>query len=216
MQNVRLLYEKTGRLRFVSHLDMNRFMIRMLRLSGLPIWYTEGFHPHPYVTFALPLSLGFESRYEVMDFRLTQEVDPASALASLNRVFPPEVRGFDLFAPEKKPGEIAFAQFEIRFCAPAGWEQTLDAFLRRPELIAEKKTKKGETVRLNLAPKLHSVSVAREDADVLLRLTLPAGGTDNLNPTLLLSLCEQETGAPLPPYTVCRTLLLDRAGQPFR
>ena len=52
MRTVRVFYKKLGRLKFISHLDMNRFMLRALRLSGLPVWYTEGFNPHPYATFA--------------------------------------------------------------------------------------------------------------------------------------------------------------------
>ncbi len=61
MKNVRVFYSKKGRMKFISHLDMNRFMTRMILKSGLPVWYTEGFNPRPYLTFALPLSLGFES-----------------------------------------------------------------------------------------------------------------------------------------------------------
>ena len=61
MRNVRLFYKKLGNMKFVSHLDMSRFIIKVIRMSKIPVWYSEGFNPHPYITFALPLSLGFES-----------------------------------------------------------------------------------------------------------------------------------------------------------
>ncbi len=70
MKNVRVFYEKKGRLKFVSHLDMNRFMSRLITKSKIPIWYTEGFNQHIYMNFAVPLSLGFEGFYEIMDIRL--------------------------------------------------------------------------------------------------------------------------------------------------
>ena len=73
LKSVRLFFKKNGPLKFVSHLDMNRVMIRLLRLSKVPVWYTEGFNRHPYITFALPLSLGFSSEYEVMDFRFDND-----------------------------------------------------------------------------------------------------------------------------------------------
>ena len=73
LKNVRLFFKKSGPLRFVSHLDMNRVMTRLLRLSKVPVWYTEGFNRHPYITFALPLSLGFASELEIMDFRLESD-----------------------------------------------------------------------------------------------------------------------------------------------
>ena len=73
MRSVRLFFKKYGNMKFVSHLDMNRFMIRMVRMSGIPVWYSEGFNPHPYITFALPLSLGFDSDWEIMDIRLDKD-----------------------------------------------------------------------------------------------------------------------------------------------
>ena len=85
MINVRVFYTKTGRARFISHLDMMRFMTRALKRSGLPVWYTEGFNRHIYTTFALPLSLGFESMCEFMDFRLLpDEFDMEEVATRLN------------------------------------------------------------------------------------------------------------------------------------
>ena len=74
MKSVRIFYTKLGRMKFVSHLDMNRLMIRVIRKSGIPVWYTEGFNPHPYYSFALALSLGFESSCEILDFNLNEEM----------------------------------------------------------------------------------------------------------------------------------------------
>ena len=76
MKNVRLFYSKTGRMKFVSHLDMTRFMSRLIAKSKIPVWYTEGFNQHIYMNFALPLSLGYEGLYEVMDFRLNDDSYP--------------------------------------------------------------------------------------------------------------------------------------------
>ena len=73
MRSVRVFYRKNGPLRFVSHLDMSRLVTRMLRRTGLEVWYTEGFNSRLYINFALPLSLGFTSNYECFDFKLQQE-----------------------------------------------------------------------------------------------------------------------------------------------
>ena len=70
-------------MRFISHLDMTRFMSRTIRRAELPVWYTEGFNPHLYMTFALPLSLGFESDYEVVDIRLLDDNYDISTLPLL-------------------------------------------------------------------------------------------------------------------------------------
>ena len=70
MKEIRIRFKKTGRAKFISHLDLTRTMIRAVRRAGIPVWYTEGFNRHPYVTFAAPLSLGFEGLNECMDTRL--------------------------------------------------------------------------------------------------------------------------------------------------
>ena len=61
MRCVRVWFHKTGPIRYISHLDLMRTMTRAIRRSGIDLWYTEGFNPHPYMTFALPLSLGMQS-----------------------------------------------------------------------------------------------------------------------------------------------------------
>lgn len=73
-RTVRVTFRKLGRARYISHLDVNRTMTRALRRAGLPVWYTEGFNRHPYLTFASPLSLGFEGERETMDIRLEGEM----------------------------------------------------------------------------------------------------------------------------------------------
>ena len=65
MKTVRVFFKKLGRMKFISHLDMTRFMSRLITKANIPVWYTEGFNQHLYMNFAVPLSLGFEGLYEV-------------------------------------------------------------------------------------------------------------------------------------------------------
>ena len=83
-----MFYQKKGRAKYISHLDINRLMQRVLKRAGLPVWYTEGFNPHIYLTFALPLSLGYESDFETMDFRLTEEMNLQQVQQILNQNMP--------------------------------------------------------------------------------------------------------------------------------
>ena len=73
MKNVRVFYRKDGACKYISHLDTNRVMLRAIGKSRLNIWRTEGFNQHAYITFALPLSLGFASECESMDFRILDD-----------------------------------------------------------------------------------------------------------------------------------------------
>ncbi|MBR2043407.1 MAG: TIGR03936 family radical SAM-associated protein [Clostridia bacterium] len=189
MKNVRVFFSKKGRLRFVSHLDMNRFFTRVLRKSGLPIWYTEGFNPHPYLTFALPLSLGFESIYEVLDFRLIEDDFPLEEVKNkLSAVLPEYVEIIKVSEPVMKAGKITAAGFSLCFENEKAATE-FAAFLATGNVVITKKTKKGDIKVEEVSEKI--ISVKRSNNEVC--LVLPAGN-DNLNPSLLVSAFNQKQG----------------------
>jgi len=79
----RIRYAKKGLLRFVSHLDTLRMMHRLLRMSELPIVYTQGYNKHPKIQFGPPLSVGIEGSNELLDIELNKPLKPAEVLAAL-------------------------------------------------------------------------------------------------------------------------------------
>ena len=93
-QKIRVKFSKTGSLKFISHLDLNRTVKSAFLRSKLPIWYTQGFNPHPKTVFSVPLSVGTASLCEFMDFRITEEVSGKVICDTLNSVFPEGGSGF--------------------------------------------------------------------------------------------------------------------------
>lgn len=209
MKNVRLLYKKGGLLRFISHLDMNRFMTRLLRLSKVPVWYTEGFNKHPYITFALPLSLGFCSDYEVMDFRLNEDEFPLEkAKEMIKAVCPDGMEVIDLVEPTYKSGKICYADFTVTFAGDSGADlKTLNDFLNKEEIIVSKKTKKGGITEFNVAEKIVSKKVLEVDGNAVLKITLPAGGNDNVNPKIITEAYFKSINSKKPFCYVTRNML---------
>ena len=203
-------------MRFISHLDMTRFMARLIRRAQLPVWYTEGFNPHLYMTFALPLSLGFESEYEVVDIRLLDDNYDISTLPEkLNAVCPPYIRFFDAAEPIKKAGDVAAAEFVITFDDGGEIRDALNQFLSRESITVLKKTKKGDIKELEVADKIKEFSVDEKDGNTLLRITLPAGSSENLNPELFLNKFFEEYGKYYC-YVINRTAILDLKGKLFK
>ncbi len=216
MKSVRLMFTKKGRMRFVSHLDMTRFAARIIKKAGLPIWYTEGFNPHPYITFALPLSLGFESECEIMDIRLVDDDYPLDTMCdTLNRVSPQYIHFFYAAEPILKVGAVAAASFDIEFDDEGQLYEGLGEFLKRDCILCKKKTKKGGEKEIDLAPKIISYMVDRAE-NTLLSLTLPAGGGENLNPELLLGAFFEQGGCNYYCYNVTRKAVLDGEMKNFR
>lgn len=108
-KTIRLVFSKTGRAVYISHLDLNRAMIRAVRRAALPIWYTEGFNRHPYVTFAAPLSLGYEGLHETMDLRLEEDMPMEELTSRLNAVLPEGLAALSAAEAVRKAGEVAAA-----------------------------------------------------------------------------------------------------------
>ena len=193
-------------MRFVSHLDMNRFMPRVIRKTSIPVWYTEGFNSHVYLNFALPLSLGFESDYEAMDFKVADDTySNESIFSELVRVMPQHIEIIKVADPVNKPGKIAFAEFKINFEDSGSIADSLNSFLNSGSIKVLKKSKKGIIKELELADKIARFEISAT-GNTQLKIVLTAG-TDNVNPQLLLSAFEDFLGKNLPEYSITRTML---------
>lgn len=123
-------------------------MLRALHKSKIPIWHTEGFNPHPFATFPLPLSLGFRGVNECMDVKLEDESFPFEEIISrLNGCLPRGLRVFDVTEPVMKAGKIAFASFTIKIACDGENSRTvceqLKELLTSESIEVEKKSKKA-------------------------------------------------------------------------
>ncbi len=85
----RIRFRKSGDLRLVSHHDLMHCFERMLRRADLPIRSTQGFHPHPCMTFALSLALGIIGGAEVVELEFTSALSAEEVRARLARQAPP-------------------------------------------------------------------------------------------------------------------------------
>lgn len=213
MRNVRLFYTKTGRMKFLSQLDMNRLMTRVIRKSGLPVWYTEGFNQHIYINYAVPLSLGFEGLYEIMDIRLTDdEPAPENIVKQLNSAAPDGIKFLRAAEPVKPTVEIAFAEYELVF-PDEGDDiyRDLREFLSQKSVVCLKKDKKGRMKEFDIIPKIKKTKFLSNKV----LLVLSAGNEGNLNPSLLLSAFFENTGREPVFCEVKRLMLFDRELKPF-
>ena len=203
-------------MRFISHLDMTRFMSRLIRRANLPVWYTEGFNPHLYMTFALPLSLGFESDYDVVDIRLLDDdYDIATLPQKLNAICPPYIQFFDATEPIKKAGDVSAAEFSILFDDNGEVAENLSKFLSRGSIVVLKKTKKGGEKEIEVGDKIKSFYFKTLNGNTVLNIVLPAGSTENLNPELFLNKFFEENGKYYC-YKVNRTAVFDTDGNLFK
>lgn len=217
MLRLRATFKKTGRAKYISHLDLNRCMLRIFRRSKLPVWYTEGFNPHPYYSFALALSLGFESECEIMDFNITDDNMPLSVIKDrLNEVMPEGMGIVDVAPQIKKITAIAKAEyeFELKTEDVQGVFAAVEKLLAADEILIEKKTKKGiKTV--DLKPDTEIVRFEKDDTAVKIAMRLPAGTKTNYNPTLFTEALKNSCEIPFDTVNIRRIGILCENNEKF-
>lgn len=213
MKNVRIYFKKMGRMKFVSHLDMTRVMSRLIKKSGIPVWYTEGFNRHIYMNFALPLSLGFESNCEIMDIRLNDDTFSDSyTLKALQSVCPDDIEFFAVKEPLKPTKEIGYSEYVLCLDEFTDSDKNaLENFLKSESIICQKVGKKGKIKEIDLIPKIKEYKIDQNN----ITFVLVAGSEDNLNPTLIMDTFFERTATDKLYYTVLRTAILDKNGEKF-
>lgn len=167
-------------------------MLRALHKSRIPIWHTEGFNPHPFATFPLPLSLGFRGVNECMDVKLEEDdYSFEEIISNLNNCLPRGIRVFKVTEPVMKAGKIAFANFTLKI----GDDRTssnliceqINELLSQDTIEIEKRTKKKTLKTVDIKPAVKNFEVKEMFNYAILDITLSAGSTDNVNPSLLIS-----------------------------
>lgn len=216
---VRFFFEKGGPSRYMSHLDLTRCMTRCIRRSGIPVWYTEGFNQHVYMTFALPLSLGQTGKYEIMDVKFVEDMPPQEAMSRLNACLPEGIKIWKVQMPVEKHTEIASADYETVIVCPSLSAEALalklQSFLLKKEILVEKRTKTKQIKEFDVKPHIKSFFVEAKE-NVILKLTLPAGCTENINPSLILNAFFESEGIKPELCSVVRTAVYNGKGKLFK
>ena len=158
----RALFEKTGNARYISHLDLMRVFQRAFKRAGLPLTHTQGFNPRPSVSIALPLSLGVESKCELLDFELERPCACEEICAKLNAALIDGVHIREVYEQGQKIKNLALLQsrlvLEYDRPLPEDAPVQIQSLFSRPELVVEKKGKNGITQQ-DIIPMLRRLSV---------------------------------------------------------
>lgn len=218
--DVRLFYSKTGRAKYISHLDVMRAFQRTLKRTGLNVWYTEGFHPHLYLTFALPLSLGYEGLCESVDFRIMGEEVPFETVTKLiDDSFPEGFKAISCARPIMDVSEISSSNYDISFTCDNEPDKVLlmweKCFLHSEKLIVRKKTKRGDK-DIDIKPLIDVLPLRNEDGLYKTSMKLSTGQTENINPSLVFDAFFGETGLTIQDLEVVRTEIYNANGKIFK
>lgn len=223
MHQHRLRYAKTGRAIYISHLDTMAMFQRAFLRAGLEIWQTEGFNRHAYVSIALPLSVGFSSVCEVMEFDLESQIPLDSVPGRLNAVLPEGIQVLECYEARDQFKLLRTLDWAITLeydrGIPAGVEDTFRAMLSADSMVIQKKSKKSKKgyTEVDIIPMVHSWSMEPAgEGQLLLRCNL-AAQNPSLNPQLLLETFSEQHPNLAPDFVrYCRKEVYLENGEIFR
>ena len=182
-----LRFGKNSRLRFVSHLDLQRFFQRALNRTGLPIAFSQGFNPHPVMTVAQPLPVGVTSETEYMKVGFVTDLDCDGIVSELNRCMPPGFtvyKAYKLSAKEVDLTKIDSAEYITETECAAHCDT--GAFLEKTELIVPKKTKSG-IKDSDIRPHIFELEdLGYENGIQRMRMVISCGSAYNLKPETVI------------------------------
>lgn len=185
----RALFEKTGTAVYISHLDLMRLFQRAFKRAGLPLTHTHGYNPRPSVSIAMPLSLGVESRCELLDFELEGELPACGEIVSrLNAALTEGVKVLQVYPDGQKLKHLALLRsiltLEYDQGVPGNAKDAITKLFAQESVIMEKTNRNG-TTQQDLIPMIRDLTITQVSSQALQLELLACCQNPTLNPMQL-------------------------------
>lgn len=196
MQKVRIYFTKTGRAKYISHLDLMRTFMRAIKRCGVRIKYTEGFNPHPHMVFGNPMSLGYESVAELCEVKMQDDADLEAAKTALKSVMPEGIEITDVKPAVKDLKQIGYSRYQITieretpFCGAD--IDAINALFSGDKLEIVKKSKSSERT-MDILPLIKEFNSALEGGKAVITAVVSFNNNISLNPDHIVKAIEEKT-----------------------
>ena len=188
---VRLRFCKTGKAKYISHLELMSVMRRTLLRVGVRLRYSEGFNPHPQMSVALPLPVGCGSICEMMDFGVLDELNHIDLPLLINPGLPEGLEVLEVYFPNRKFNEISWVElsgdmyYDDR--TPTDAVNRLRGRFAEDSIVITKKTKRGSS-EIDICPYITDVDIP--DGEKLTIRVKVSAQNPTINPDNLISALE--------------------------
>ena len=187
-------FEKGGYTKYISHLDLLRVFKRAFKVMGLDIKYSNGYNPHPKMSFAQPLSLGYSSLCEYLEFETVTPHDPDTLKEELSAELPRDLVITELFRFDSEAKTLASESDACEYKIFLPYEGTEEEFrelfasyMAQERITALKKMKKTKTMEeVDIKDKIRSWDISREGDSMVIDCILDSGSHSNLSPELVI------------------------------
>lgn len=213
---LRCKFTKIGDIAYISHLDLLKIFIRALRRSQIEVNYSEGFHPHPKISFSSALSLGIQSYSEFLDIDIKNPSDEKDFMKRINDSLP---EGIDIVEykvvekPQVLTKTMSHSLYEFYFEEEVSFlEPIIETVMKSENLTIQKKNKKKQLKEVNVREKIYELEVNLEKNQVNAILLNSAEGA--LKPSELIKAINENYSLEIKPYSMIKraSMLLQEDG----
>ena len=193
---IRVKYKKEDEMIFISHLDLQRLLQRAFRRAKINLSYSEGFNPHPKMSYGNALALGVESQGEYVDIEIEDDIEVDEFLERINNQLPEGIKFIKGQEIDPKTPSlssvIVYGEyiFNIDLDTPLSKEFVKSRvlnFVKSEEIIVTKTNKKGRKVEVDIRPLIKNFDlVSLDDKKVTFESTIATGSKANLNTNIFI------------------------------
>lgn len=180
----RIKIQKTGDLKYISHLDWQRLLYRAFRKANISLDFTKGFNPQPKISIGLALPIFVESISEIVDIEVKENMQESILSEKLNKVLPFNSRILSVVRISK--GEqsadrtVCWAKYtatpaNLSEIEKIDLEQIVTDIIAKDNIIIEKQKHKGLKKLINIRPSIYSIDVKKDDNSQSLEFVLKTG-----------------------------------------
>lgn len=196
MALIRIKFSKCEDIKYISHLDLQRTLHRMFRRAGLNLVYSQGFNPHPKVSFAMAMPVGMTSEGEYVDVEIQSSIDENEIMKNLNDAAPKGLNINKIGAynnPVKNLSAIItqgtfLISISLREgCNKSLLQEAINEMMNNNEIIMDKKNKKGKIVSKDIRPLIKDIMIESVGQNIaVLNIRINIGSQANLNPQMII------------------------------
>ena len=201
---IRAKYKKEDDMIFISHLDLQRLLQRAFRRAEINLSYSQGFNPHPKMSYGNALALGVESQGEYVDIEIEDDITVEEFLKRINEELPKGVE----FIKAKEissstptlSSEIVYGEY--LFNIDLVKSKVLE-FVKKDSIMITKKNKKGKLVENDIRPFIKTFDlVSLDDERATFETIIATGSKGNLNINILIPMLLEILGVEIDPREV--------------
>ncbi|RDY29644.1 DUF2344 domain-containing protein [Romboutsia weinsteinii] len=193
---IRNKFKKEGDMIYISHLDVQRLLQRACRRAEIHVSHSQGFNPHPKMSYGNALALGTESQGEYVDIEIEDDFTAEEFLQRINPQLPEGMEFIDAREIDSKTASLASTIEYGEYIFTVELERALSKefvkskivdFMNQEEIMITKKNKKGKMVESDIRPMIKHFDVLSLDENVIvLEATIATGSKSNLNTNIFI------------------------------